>query len=222
MILQTDETIIDHFYSFIENDSFPCVGAKRALVKKNIHVMLANRFDSSDGDNDILKYAYNFIGKYRENGEGLHSMAIIFKDRSVMDEARFEKLMWRRLQSLRDIDAAEFGYDTRVSADPLSPSFSFSIGEEAFFIVALHPSSSRQGRRFSYPTLVFNPHSQFEKMRENGTYSRMREVNRERDIKLSGSINPMLRDYGEASEIFQYSGARHDAEWKCPFKKTNI
>ena len=218
MNLQTNREIIEDFYSFIRNDSSICVGAKAALAKDKIKVMVAEHFDRNNNDNEILSFAYNFIREYREDSEVFHSMVIIFKEPVISAEDKYEEMMWRRLQSLKDIDATKFDYDKRVSADPSSRSFSFSLMEEAFFIIALHPLSSRMARRFSYPALVFNPHAQFEELRRMGTYEKIKKINREHDIKLSGSINPMLRDFGEASEAFQYSGRQHNDQWKCPLK----
>jgi FPC/CPF motif-containing protein YcgG len=65
--------------------------------------------------------------------------------------------------------------------------------------------------------MVFNAHSQFEKLREENHYSRLQQVVRKRDIAYSGSVNPMLADFGEVSEVFQYTGMQYDADWKCPF-----
>lgn len=213
-----DKNIVENFYSFIKNDSFPCIGAKGALAKDNIRIKMAEHFVCPDEDKEILNFAYNFIKEYRGANSGLHSMVIIFREPLNLNEDTFEDMMWERLQSLRDLDAMRFAHDKRVSSDPSSPSFSFSLMEEAFFIIALHPSSSRIARRFSYPALVFNPHAQFEKLRKTGGYERIQEINRMHDIKLSGSINPMLTDFGEASEVFQYSGRHHNTQWKCPLK----
>ncbi|MEO9021084.1 MAG: guanitoxin biosynthesis heme-dependent pre-guanitoxin N-hydroxylase GntA [Ginsengibacter sp.] len=212
------ENIIEDFYSFIRNESFPCVGAKAALTRNNIRVMVAEHFDRCDNDQEILSFAYNFIEEYRKANSGFHSLVIIFKDPVDVEETLFDEMMWRRLQSLRDLDAIKFTYDRRVSSDPTSPSFSFSLMEEAFFIIALHPFSSRLARRFSYPALVFNPHAQFEKLRRTGIYERIKKINRVRDIRLCGSINPMLKDFGESSEVFQYSGRQYNDQWKCPLK----
>lgn len=87
-----------------------------------------------------------------------------------------------------------------------------------FFIIALHPGSSRPLRRFTYAALVFNPHMQFEELRETGKYNNMKYAVRKRDLAYSGSINPMLTDFGDASEIYQYSGRKYDNTWQCPLK----
>ena len=78
--------------------------------------------------------------------------------------------------------------------------------------------SSRLARRFRYPTLVFNPHQQFEELRATAKYDMMKNVVRKRDVAYSGSINPMLQDFGESSEVYQYSGRKYDDTWQCPLK----
>ena len=76
---------------------------------------------------------------------------------------------------------------------------------------------SRKSRRFEAPTLIFNRHAQFEVLRQEGRYETLRDRIRQRDIQLQGSINPMLKDHGEASEAIQYSGRAVEGEWRCPF-----
>ncbi|WP_417943206.1 YqcI/YcgG family protein [Flagellimonas chongwuensis] len=48
----------------------------------------------------------------------------------------------------------------------------------------MHPKSSRMARQAPFPTLVFNLHWQFEKLRELGTYKRVRNAIRKRDKPL--------------------------------------
>ena len=71
-------------------------------------------------------------------------------------------------------------------------------------------------RRFPWPTLVFNPHEQFEKLRTDGKWKRMQQTIRERDVALEGSVNPMLNDFGESSEARQYSGRAVPEGWHPP------
>jgi FPC/CPF motif-containing protein YcgG len=66
-------------------------------------------------------------------------------------------------------------------------------------------------------TLVFNPHAQFEQIRTNGRYNHLRDTIRTRDVAYSGSVNPMLQNFGEASEVYQYTGKAYDNAWQCPF-----
>ena len=68
------------------------------------------------------------------------------------------------------------------------------------------------------PTLVFNLHDQFEQLRKEGRYERMRERILDRDAALAGSVNPMLARFGEESEARQYSGRQVGKDWDCPFQ----
>jgi len=205
------------YLSFIQKKDFPCVAAKTALTFQQLNCLVVDHLACPKDDAAILAFLYDFVATYRQSDRLYHSAAIIFQGPEVPNEALFEELFWQRLQSLSNLDAQHYGYDQRVVADPSSPEFSFSLKEEAFFVVGLHPGSSRLARRFAYPTLVFNPHAQFEQIRSNDRYNSIRDKIRTRDVAYSGSINPMLQDFGHASEAYQYSGKAYDESWKCPF-----
>ncbi len=218
MILIETDSIIEEYLAFVKQKEFPCVGAKAALAKLQIQCMVAGNMACPKDDGAILNFLYGFINKFRDSEDLFHSAAIIFKATPFYNEEQFEEFLWQRLQALADLDAKSYGYDTRVDADPNSAKFSFSIKEEGFFIIGLHPASSRIARQFKYPTLVFNPHTQFEKLREEDRYEQMKQVVRKRDIAFSGSVNPMLDDFGKSSEVYQYSGKKYDETWQCPLK----
>ena len=128
----------------------------------------------------------------------------------------FEALLWGALQHLHDHDDAPWAEG--VAADPDNPHFAFSVAGTAFFVVGLHPNASRVARRAPLPTLVFNLHEQFERMRADGRYQRMRDTIRRRDTELQGFLNPMVSDHGETSEARQYAGRAVPADWTPPFE----
>lgn len=206
------------YLSYIDNRDFACIGAKVALSRNQVHCFVADNMACPKDDAGILQFLYRFIVSYRNSNELYHSVAVLFKEPQGIDEECFDALMWQRLQSLSDLDSLNYKYDHRVNPDPSSPGFSFSLMEESLFIIALYPGSSRPLRRFSYPTLVFNPHEQFERLRKSGKYEKLKGVVRKRDLAFSGSVNPMLKDFGDASEVFQYSGRKYDNTWQCPLK----
>jgi len=210
------EQIIERFLSFINNTHFACIAARAASALNQIQCLVAGDMTSSENDAHILQFIYRFVNDYRASNELFHSVAIIFTAPEIDDEVTFDNLLWKRLQRLSDLDAVNYRYDERVSSDPSSPRFSFSLKEEAFFVIGLHPKSSRLMRQFEYPALVFNPHQQFQMLRQNNHYESMKKTVRKRDLKLSGSINPMLDDYGSSSEARQYSGREYSNGWKCP------
>lgn len=212
------QSMIKEYLTYLNDKTFPCVGAKAALAGGHIKCMVAGHMACPNDDRAILQFLYDFVDSYRESNDLFYSAAILFQGPEFTDEGLFDALLWQRLQSLADLDAEQYSFDPRVGSDPTGPDFSFSLKKEAFFIIGLHPASSRPARRFKYPVLAFNPHAQFERLRETDHYESMKAVVRKRDITFSGSVNPMLDDFGNSSEVVQYSGRHYDSDWLCPLK----
>lgn len=203
----------------ISDPSFPCIGAKSALARGTLKILTCHSITSGWDDLRIHRALLEWAADYRACPEGLRSLAVVFEGPDMLNERDFEAAMWERIQSFADKDHwLGQPYDHRVNPDPEHPHFSLSFGGEAFFVVGLHPNASRPGRRFPAPTLVFNLHDQFEQLREDGKYERMREKIIERDRAIAGDANPMLARHGETSEARQYSGRQVSADWRCPFK----
>ena len=206
------------FERFVARDGYPCVGAKSALARKELRYFVGRDIRSAYNDLPLLDALTDFA--QADPGDAVfRSFVAIFELPVILPEIAFERALWDRMQSLHDKDRwLGQAYDPAVSSDPSSPDFSLSVGGEAFFVVGLHSRSSRRARRFRYPTLVFNLHSQFDRLRADGRYHRMRDTIILRDEAYSGSINPMLAEHGVASEARQYSGREVGAEWVCPFQ----
>lgn len=205
-------------FSHVDTASFPCVGAKAALARGSLKVLAADRIDSAWDDVRIHETLLRFAADYRREPTLFRSLAIVFEGPDDLTERGFEQALWARVQSLSNKDVWRGqAYDARVSSDPGNPHFSLSFGGEAFFIVGLHPNASRPARRFERPTLVFNLHDQFERLRAEGKYEGMREKILVRDEALAGSRNPMLARHGDASEARQYSGRAVEPGWAPPF-----
>ena len=213
------EDLSARFEAFIRDRAFPCVGAKSALSRGQLRVIRARDLTSSWNDVDIYSELYAFAARYRADPRLFQSFAVVFDGPQGLDETQFEHHLWSRVQSLTDKDDWH-GVDTdpRVDSAPDSPHFSLSFGREAFFVVGLHPNASRPARRFEAPALVFNLHDQFERLRSEGNYDRLRSAILDRDEALAGSINPMLAPFGAMSEARQYSGRDVGADWVCPFR----
>ena len=208
----------ERFLAFVRRPDFPCVGAKAALAHGDIAVLAARDIRSAWDDMAIYDAVAAFAARYRRRPEPFQSLAVVFAGRGDLTEEAFEAALWNRLQSLADKDAFNGHlYDGRVSADADDPHFSLSLGEEAFFVIGLHPGASRPARRFERPALVFNPHDQFQRLRAEGRYEMLRTRIIARDVALAGEANPMLARHGEASEARQYSGRLVGPDWRCPF-----
>lgn len=218
---QANTAIIKEYIGFLEQREFPCIAAKAALAGQRVKCMVAGNMACPKDDAGIIQFLYDFVEGYRNSKDIYHSATIIFTAPQIYNEEMFDALLWQRLQALELLDAQNHDYDNRVDHDPASAKFSFSIKEEAFYIIGLHPESSRPARQFAFPALVFNPHAQFEQLRETSKYNMIRNAVRKRDVAFSGSVNPMLHDFGELSEVYQYSGREYDDKWECPLKITH-
>lgn len=226
-LIQHSLTAIMHFIhckfmrnevlSFIKNKAFPCIMARAVATRGLISVVEINDVHDKHLITEILQRFYLFIDEYHLHPQRLSSFIVCFEMKCSFD--KFEKFFWKVLKLMDETDKKYFRHDPRVSGDPFSPDFSFSIKEEAFFILALHPESPRFARRFRFPAIVFNPHQQFENLRKNGVYTRVRNIIRSRDKMLQGFINPMVQDFGERSEVFQYTGKTYTDESTIPFLK---
>ncbi len=171
------------------------------------------------GSEEVAKKMYEDIKRYLEGYDfeenSFQTFIATFPTTEVFSEKEFEELLWKQLQWLHKVDSQP--WDPSVSSDPTSSKFSFSVAGKAFYIVGMHPKSSRLARQAPFPTLVFNLHWQFEKLREMGTYRRVRNTIRKRDKNLQGFINPVLEDFGKDTEARQYSGRKVEGDWECPF-----
>lgn len=215
--------ITNSFQQFIQSSEFPCVGAKSALARDALSVLPVGKIDSAADDVEIHRGLRDFSEKLDHQSPIVRSFVVIFDGPDDLDEEAFETALWNRLQSLHNLDVVSGQpWNEAVDHDPESPHFSLSIGGEPFFVIGLHPNASRPARRFEKPALVFNSHLQFEKLRADGRFDKMKEIIRKRDEALAGSINPMLNDHGDASEARQYSGRAVDPEWKCPFAPKEV
>jgi uncharacterized protein len=214
----SDHNIIEKFEDFVRDADFPCVGAKSALNKRQMHCVVAANICSAWDDLRILSHINALAKHYRETPSVFQTLVVIFRNSERLSEQRFEKAVWDRLQSLSDKDEwLGQPVDSRISTDPEDPHFAVSFGGEAFFIVGLHPNASRPARCFDYPVMVFNVHDQFERLRAQGRYDSLCNTIMKRDQQLAGTINPMLARHGEISAARQYSGRHVEDDWVCPF-----
>lgn len=212
----------EDFQAHISDETFSCVGAKAAL---NGHLFRFGFYKEMNAPETNLLLAHDlriFAAEQKKITTNFASFAAIFDGPIVENEDLWEEALWTQLKNLHELDRRQFVWDSTVSSNPEDANFSFSIGGTGFFIVGLYPKSSRKARRFSRMALVFNPHAQFDRLRENGQYDRMQKTIRAREMKLQGSLNPNLSDFGTQSEARQYSGRAVEENWKCPFHAQKI
>lgn len=199
---------------FIGDASFPCIGAKSAIARDGVFICHAGDLRQANHDAEILA-ALRALPEGGRTPREFVSLVVLFPNTPGLPETEFEQHLWRRLQALHNADPCE--WDDAVEADPRSPRFGMSLGGHAFYVVGMHPNSSRLARRAPTTMLAFNLHSQFDSLRAAGSFERFRDVIHRRDAALQGEANPMLADHGKRSEALQYSGREVPADWSCPF-----
>lgn len=210
-----ENTYETEFREFVQRPEFPCLGAK-SVVRLNNYTLRTYGALGAEADAgrlvcDLARFSV------ASADDTLRAFVAVFPDAPPEDEIAFDRRLWKQLQLVHEADPEGARWADGVSPDPDDPHFSFSVGGRAFFVVGLHPLSSRLARRFRWPALVFNPHEQFSRLREEGRFEGFRSAIRARDIALQGNENPNLSDFGERSEARQYSGRPAGEDWKCPF-----
>lgn len=203
------------FRAFVLDPHYPCVGARSAVHNNSYRLGVYDGLGSPAATAALARDLAAFTAGIDDIDAAFATFVAIFAGPQDVDEQAFERALWAQLQALHEADAVP--WDPAVSSDPDDPHFSFSYAGTAFFIVGLHPGSARLSRRFPWPALVFNPHAQFERLREAGKYERMQAVVRDKDRALQGDINPALDDFGGDSEARQYSGRLVEPDWHPPF-----
>jgi hypothetical protein len=206
------------FVSFVTDTAFPCLGAKAALNANSYMLLTYEELASRETVHSLYADLITFTKSDLARTSEYASFIAVFQNPRAIVERTFERLLWSQLQQLHELDKETAHWDPNVSSDPDNAHFSFSIGGHAYYVIGLHGESSRLARRFPWPAMVFNPHAQFEKLRNEGRWKRMQATIRERDIALQGSVNPMLSDFGQTSEARQYSGRQVEEEWHPNFE----
>jgi FPC/CPF motif-containing protein YcgG len=207
----------DSFRALVLNPAFSCAGARSAIRRGNYRFGLYAQMGSPAATAGLSRDLFDFAEEQADLGGEFSTFVASFEGPTGVGEDEFEGLLWVQLQRLHEEDQRHHGYDPAVSSNSEDANFAFSFAERAFFVVGLHSASSRFARRFAWPTLVFNAHRQFERLREEGRYARLQEVIRRRERDLQGNLNPNLADFGTSSEARQYSGRPAEPGWRCPF-----
>jgi FPC/CPF motif-containing protein YcgG len=202
--------------ALIHDPEFPCLGAKSVVNEASYRFGLYAKMACEETTSSLAADLLRFIDE-RPSIEGEFSTFIAcFIGPKTCTPEEFEQALWLQLAALHEVDRTHHPWSDAVSDDPSGPDFGFSFGGHPFFVVGLSPASERWARRFPWPTLVFNDHAQFERLRAEHRFDRLRKLIRDRDTQLHGSVNEMLGDFGAHSEARQYAGRQVSALWRCP------
>jgi hypothetical protein len=171
---------------------------------------------SADATIGLARDLKSFVKEFSGTSSVFSTFIATFDRFDKAGEFEFEKKLWAQLQALHNVDPASSEVDE--SGNPENSKFAFTFAGVAFFVVGMHPDSSRLSRRSERPALVFNLRSQFELLRSRNQYDKFAGVVRNRDFALQGSLNPNLDPGNERSEARQYSGRAVEDDWRCPFR----
>jgi FPC/CPF motif-containing protein YcgG len=213
----SEEELVAAMFEMIGHPDYPCLGARSVFRRDRATIRV---YDELAGP-DVAPKLLHDLREFAEGvdlDEGFASFIAVFRGPAIADEKEFERLLWAQLRDVHAEDEKPWAPD--VSADPNDQHFAFSAAGTPYFVVGLHPQASRDARRAAVPTLVFNLHAQFEELRASGRYHRMRDLIRDRDEQLQGTVNPMVSDHGSVSEARQYAGREVGPAWEPPFEPT--
>ncbi|MFF0879796.1 guanitoxin biosynthesis heme-dependent pre-guanitoxin N-hydroxylase GntA [Micromonospora aurantiaca (nom. illeg.)] len=211
-----DDDLSAQFADRIASPDFSCLGARTALRRKSLVCAVYGTMNDLRTSRSLHGRLVAFVEEMTSREADYPSFAAIFRAPLGHTEESFERDLWRQLHMLRQIDEESYGWAPGVSADPASPRYAYSVAGHPFFVVGMHSRASRISRRFSHPTLVFNSHLQLDRLKSNGVFAALQRKIRQREVRLQGSINPNLSDFGQAPESLQYSGRVTPAGWRCP------
>lgn len=209
----TETGVGDILDRIVGHPEYPCLGARSVFARDRATFLVLPELGTPAAADRLLTALTDFAGR-TDLDAGFASFIAVFDGPRPTTEKEFEVLLWRQLGLLHGADHEPWSPD--VAQDPDDPHFAFSVAGSAYFVVGLHPGASRIARRAPWPTLVFNPHEQFEELRRSEHFVRMRDTIRQRDLSLQGTLNPMLDDHGTRSEARQYSGRDVPADWEPP------
>ncbi len=207
--------------------NYPCVAAVSSFLKQDYMSEKYKNFGSGECAPKLAEDLLRFKAEQRRLKSPFYSFWAVFEDSELTSEEDFEKKMWDELSAMHAYEVKicganstdEIKWDPKFSADPKDKNFCFCLGGDAYFVVGMHPHSSRLARKFPYPVVVFNLYAQFDDLMEKGTFESMVKINRQREIKFEGSVNPMVEKHAQDWESIQFSGKNNGDQWSCPFKR---
>ena len=201
----------------IEQPNYPCVAAVQAMARNDFTLGLYGELGAGRCWANLRADLLRYLEAQQRSGSLYSTLFAVFRP-GPLDEPAFEAAMWRELSYLTSREDRATDWPATSCSDPADPTFVFSLVGHSLFVVGIHPNSSRRGRRFPFTGLIFNAFAQFEAFERKGSYERMVQLNRQRDIAFDGTVNPMVEQHGDQWEAIQFSGQTNPPTWQCPFR----
>ncbi len=202
---------------FLLGDRFVCLAGRSAWRQGGIVHHHYDRLGDEESARRMAADLEDFVRNRDWGAKSFTSYLATFEGPLGVDELEFERLLWQQLQLLHEYDADSYDWAKGYSDDAQSGEFAYSVAGHPFFVIGLHETHVRMGRRPPFPMLAFNSHQQFDRIKQAGMWDRLADKIRKQDVKLQGDINPNLYEYEQLSETRRYSGRPKPADWQCPF-----
>ncbi len=200
-------------------EDYPCVMAQAMLKKGSIFEAQGKSSCPVKLSQQIRRSLADFERNYPSTETELQTFIFYLPGLSNASFEKSEKVFWGLVGRLLSESHSRDTSPSQNLEDIIrDPNFSLKVNNVEYFLIFLHPKSPRKARRLAQPAIVFNRFSQFESLRDEGVFEMIKKQIRERDKSYSGSVNPMVADHGESSEILQYSGRDYSSESGCPFQ----
>ena len=211
--------IHSQFRGTILSPAFPCLGGAGAIRRGDYRFAVYGALGSAESAHVCATDLMRFVDETPAEEHSIAAFVAAFHGPLIPTEAAFETALWEQLRGMHERDVtASPGVTTLAAATAdegsIDPDPGFVFRARDFFVVGLHPASSRWARRFGWATLVFNALTHSDALKRLGKYDRMQETILNRDYRLQGSANPSL----PFSQQSQFSGRRIGADWRCPVK----
>ena len=202
------------------DERFSCLGAKSALRRGTYRLGAYARLDDPAVTEGLARDLYAFAAERRGFESDYTTYVAVFRERLYPDEAAFERALWAQLQRLHELDARYHALGPAGQRRPGRPRASRSASR------AVRSSSSGSTR----PPLAApaaspgRPWSSTPTSSSSGCGPRActaacRTASGARELRLDGTLNPNLADFGHHSEARQYSGRPTEETWTCPFAR---
>jgi FPC/CPF motif-containing protein YcgG len=212
----------EQFRQYIMSKNFPCLSAKIAFRRNTFCFGFYDILASKHTTKLLWHHLIDFINRqsfFWANNDIFTTYVACFRTPKDVNEVVFETLLWKQLQLIHAEDVENgMKWAENYSDNPTDPNFGFSVGGRAFFIVGLHPNSSRKARQFSTPVITFNSLDQFTNLRQLKMFTNIQQVVRNADLRQNKSINPNLILNDNNSDAFEYSGKLIQSGWTPDFK----
>lgn len=193
------EHLVSVFRALLLSPAFPCLGGSGLVRSGDYCFAVYDRLGAPESIEQQTTDMRRYLSGRPADTHPFTAFVAAYLAPSTRDDEQFEALMWRQLTGMEAHPTR--GCDRHIHlVDGDDPGYVFD-GRE-FFVVGMHPASSRFSRRYPWPLLVFNALSHAQEMQKRGKHVSMSRKILERDRELQGSDNPSLH----APQRMQFSG----------------